>query len=94
MFDEEKHPVKLKDWIRQQEMELRDKVFDDGNAKYLKVLNEISVKEEAFISNSDDLLNKAVAHSETFNSLNEDDREFVEELLCDTIFHIEIIDDK
>lgn len=94
MFDDEKSPVNIKDWIRQQKMELRDKAFDEGNAKYLKVLTEISLKEEEFISNSDDLLNKAVAHSETFNALNEDDKEFVEELLCDTIFFIEIIDKK
>lgn len=93
MFDDEKSTVNLKEWIRQQKMELRDKAFDDGNAKYLKVLTEISLKEVEFISNSDDLINKAVLHSETFNSLNEDDSEFVEELLCDTIFHIEILDD-
>lgn len=94
MFDDEQSPVNLKDWIREQKMELRDKAFDDGNVKYLKVLTEVSLKEDEFISNCDDLLNKAMLHSETFNSLNEDDREFVEELLCDTIFSIEIIDDK
>lgn len=93
MFDDEKSTVNLKDWIRQQKMELRDRAFDDGNAKYLKVLTEISLKEDEFISNSDDLLNKAVLHSETFNSLNEDDRKFVGELLCATIFFIEIIND-
>ena len=89
MFGDENNSVNLKEWIRQQRMELRDKAFEDGNAKFLRVLDEVSEKEKEFIANSDDLLNKAIAHSETFNGLSIDDQEHVEFLLSETIFFID-----
>lgn len=89
MFGDEQYPVNLKEWIREQRMELRDKAYEDDNARYLKVLNEISDKEEKFIANCDDLLNKAAAHSVTFNSTAGEDKEHLKSLLSGTVFFID-----
>lgn len=76
--------VPLDDWI--EEMRRENYLRDWGETMIIPVLEEIRERSPLFISNTNDLLNKANAFSKTFNSLSSQDREDVTEELQSVVF--------
>lgn len=76
--------VPLADWIK--EVRRENQRNEWGQTTLIPVLEEIKERSPFFISNTNDLLNKAAAFSKTFNALNEQDKEDVSEELSAVVF--------
>lgn len=88
----EHYSVNMKEWIKEQRMEFRDKAFDYPNTEYFKVLSQIAEHKEEFIANTGELLRFAVEYSPTYQNLPPDDKEHVTYHLEQEIFFVEFLD--
>jgi len=91
-METEYHSVNIKEWIKEQRMEFRDRAFDYPNTEYFKVLNEIAEYKEEFMANTGELANFAVEFSPAYNALSQEDRKHVTYLLEQEIFFIDFMD--
>jgi len=62
------------------------------NKSVYKILDEINSKNEFFFSNTNHLKILADAYSSTYNKLSEQSKMYVDDCLCQPIFHLLISD--
>jgi len=91
-METEYQSVNVKEWIREQRIEFRDKAFDHPNSEYFKVLDEIAAHKDDFMANTGELLRFAVEYSPTYQKLPPDDKKHVTYHLEQEIFFIDFLD--
>lgn len=91
-METEYHSVNMKEWIREQRIEFRDRAFEYPNSAYFKVLEEIAAHKNEFMANTGELLRFAVEYSTTYQNLPPDDKEHVNYQLEQEIFFIDFLE--